>query len=55
MKIIREILSYIFEPIKLSGNREISEKTAKFFNQKRIFIYIIAFVITLAIFIYMYI
>lgn len=49
MKIIKKILTLIFEPLRAFANRNIAEKTSSFFNKNKWMIYVVSFLITLAV------
>lgn len=55
MKFLKRFLSIFLEPIRLTGNRDFSEKLAKFFTHHPVVIYILAAILTLIIFIINYI
>lgn len=55
MKFLKRFLSVFFEPIRLTGNRDFSERLAKFFTHHSVVIYFLAAIITLIIFIINYI
>ncbi|MDY0075242.1 MAG: hypothetical protein WC992_04320 [Acholeplasmataceae bacterium] len=49
MKILRKIITLIFEPLKALSNRNIAEKTSSYFAKNKWMVYVLAFVITMAI------
>lgn len=51
MKIIKEVLSFFVNPIKVIGNKNLSEWFSKFFEKYHFIIYFLAFVISFLIFI----
>lgn len=54
MNFLKRFFQLIFEPIKLTGNRDFSEKLAKFFTHNTFVIYIIAGIITSIVFLICY-
>lgn len=54
MNFFKRLFSIIFEPLKLSGSRNFAESLAKFFTHKGFVVYILSFVLTLAIFLIIY-
>lgn len=46
MKILKKILTFIFEPLKTLSNRNIAEKTSSYFNKNKWMIYVVSFLIT---------
>ncbi|VEU83077.1 hypothetical protein [Acholeplasma hippikon] len=55
MKVIKQILNFIFEPVRFVGSRNISNVIVKFFDKHKWLIYVLALVITTAVFIIYYI
>lgn len=49
MKLLKKILTLIFEPLKALANRNIAEKTSSYFNKNRWMIYVVSFLITLVV------
>ncbi|HAX01982.1 MAG: hypothetical protein A2Y45_02635 [Tenericutes bacterium GWC2_34_14] len=55
MKILKKILTLIFEPLKALSNRNLAEKTSSFFNKNRWMIYVVSFIITMLVLIITYV
>jgi hypothetical protein len=49
MKVIKTILTFIFEPLKAFANRNLAEKTSAFFNKNKWMIYVVSLIFTLLI------
>jgi len=54
MLILEKIIRIIFEPFKFISNKNLSERLSKFFQKNTYAIYILAFLITILIFIIRY-
>ncbi len=46
MKLLKKILTFIFEPLKAFANRNLAEKTSNYFNKNKWMIYVLSFVLT---------
>lgn len=54
MKILKNVLLFIYEPFLILANEINSDKVTKFFIHHKIMVYILAFLISLGIIIYIY-
>jgi len=54
MLVLEKIIRIIFEPFRFISNKNLSERLAKFFQKNTYAIYLIAFVITILIFVIRY-
>ena len=46
--------SFLLEPLKMSGNRNNSEKLSRFFNTNKVLLYVVALFVTIIIFVCAY-
>jgi hypothetical protein len=55
MKTIKNILTFIFEPLKAFANRNLAEKVSTYFNKNKWMIYVVSFMITILIILITYV